>query len=130
VLDRHERQKLVIVEKYHHWRPNKRWAAFFDYGDHKMKSSSANILIVVGGCLIIAPLAFLYLSYRLIAQVLSELVVHGSQWDKVNFHPTPPEYYVPLCLIIGAICIGVGMFLSWRDRGNVSGAKPQSPNLS
>lgn len=107
-----------------------RSAAFFGYGGHKMKSSSANILIIVGGCLVIAPLAFLYLSYRLIAQLLSEAMTHGGQWDKVDFRPAPPEYYVPLCLILGAACIGVGVFLSWRGRGSDPGAEHQSLNLS
>jgi hypothetical protein len=79
-----------------------------------MKHSAANTLIVVGGCLVIAPLAFFYLSYRLSAQVLSEAIAHGSQWDKVNLRPAPPDYYVPTCLVLGALCIGVGVLSSWR----------------
>ncbi len=94
-----------------------------------MKSSSAKILIIVGGCLVIAPLAFLYFTYRLSAQVLSDAIAHGSQWDNVNFHPVPPEYYTPVCLLLGALCIGAGMLLSWRDGNTVSAAEPLGLNL-
>jgi formate hydrogenlyase subunit 3/multisubunit Na+/H+ antiporter MnhD subunit len=95
-----------------------------------MKSSSANTLIVVGGCLVIAPLAFLYFSYRLAAQVLSVAIAHEPPWDKVNFHPTLPEYYVPACLILGALCIGIGVFLSWAARRERAASEPLSLNLS
>jgi hypothetical protein len=95
-----------------------------------MRFSSANTLIVVGGCLVMAPLAFLYFSYRLGAQVLSEAIAHETQWDKVNFHPMLPEYYVPACLILGALCIGIGVFLSWQARRERSESEPLSLNLS
>jgi hypothetical protein len=84
-------------------------------------------MIIVGGCLIIAPLAFLYFSYRLIAQLLSEALAHGTQWDKVTFRPEPPEYYVPVCLILGGLCIGVGVLLAWRNKVGVSQSEP--PNI-
>ncbi len=95
-----------------------------------MRLSSANTLIIVGGGLIIAPLAFLYLSYRLITRLLSEAMTHGRPWDKVDFRPAPPEYYVPACLILGALCIGIGVALSWRDSGGASQSEPQSLNLN
>ncbi len=95
-----------------------------------MKSSTPNILIIVGGCLIIAPLAFLYLSYRLVVEMFSQAFAHGKQWDKVYLHPIPPEYYVPVCLILGALCIGIGVTLAWRERGQTSPSEFQSLNLS
>lgn len=77
-----------------------------------MKFSTANILIIVGGCLILAPLAFLYLCYRLASQVLSEAISHGLQWEKVNLHPLPPDYYVSIWIITGLLCIGIGVYLA------------------
>lgn len=95
-----------------------------------MKSSSSNILLIIGGCLIVAPLAFIYLSYRLSAQVLAEAMAHGRQWDKVDFHPAPPEYYFPVCLLLGVLCIGIGVFLSQQDRNRASVSAHTGLNLS
>jgi hypothetical protein len=79
-----------------------------------MKSSPANILIIVGGCLVAAPLAFLYMSYRLTTQMLSEAMAHGFEAQHAHIDPFPPGYYMPSCLILGALCICVGALLSWH----------------
>ena len=83
-----------------------------------MKSSSC-ILFLVGGGIIVAPMAFLYLTYRLSAQTLLEAIDKGRDWDKVNFHPIPPEYYFPVCLLIGFLCIGSGVVLAFREPGSI-----------
>src|ERR1700753_3851580 len=88
----------------------------FYNGGHLMKSSPANILIIVGGCLVIAPLAFLYMSYCLLTRLLSEAMDRGFGPADVHLRPFPPEYYVPACLILGTLCLCVGALLSWQDR--------------
>lgn len=92
-----------------------------------MKSPTANLLIIVGGCLIVAPLVFLYFSYRLAAHAFSVALAHGKQWDKVTVYPLPPEYYVPACLIFGVLCIGVGALLS--RQAEFGGAQPETLRL-
>ena len=83
-----------------------------------MKSSWANALIIVGGCLVVTPLAFLYMSYRLIAQMLSEAVAHGIE-PRASLSPMLPGYYVPACLLLGTFCIGVGVLLTWKGKRHV-----------
>ena len=79
--------------------------------------STANTLLIVGGGIVLAPLAYMYLCNRLIAQTLVAIAQHSPGNDaNVNFKPGLPEYYVPICLLIGATCIGVGILLARRSR--------------
>lgn len=80
-----------------------------------MKSSSAKILIIVGGCLVVAPMVFLYMSYQLLANAQKDTWNHGRSYTDFKFTPSLPEYYVPLCLLIGVVCIALGAYISWQE---------------
>lgn len=95
-----------------------------------MKSSTANVLIIVGGCLIVAPLAFLYMSYRLITQMIFEAMARGVEAPHAHLDPPPPGYYVPICLILGALCIGVGVLLHWKEKRYVYPVETSAIDLS
>lgn len=77
-----------------------------------MKRFFPGTLVITGGALVIAPLIYRYLVYRLIAQVLIE----RADSDKIKFGSSLPEYYIPVCLAIGLICIGVGIVFEIKDR--------------
>ena len=76
--------------------------------------NTANVLIVAGGLIVLSPFAFLYFTYRLAAQAVYAAIEQGQLDYKVNFKPNPPEYYIPLCLMLGLACIVAGVFFAWR----------------
>lgn len=79
--------------------------------------ATANTLIAVGGCVILGPLVYTYLCYRLVAQTMAVRIPYRPESGQINFTGIVlPDYYVPLCLLIGALCIGVGISSAWRSR--------------
>ena len=70
-----------------------------------MKNFTPNLLIVTGGMLIVSPFVYLYLVYRLSSTTMLDGIAAGRVWDKVTFNPPLPEYYVPLVLVVGILCI-------------------------
>jgi len=77
--------------------------------------NTANILIVIGGGLVLIPFAYLYFSHRLVSQILSELIVRGQTNPTVDLTPILPNYYIPVCLLLGIACIGIGIFFAGRE---------------
>ena len=77
---------------------------------------TANTLIVVGGSLVLAPLMYTYLCYRLLAQTAAVRISYRPESGHITLDwPILPDYYVPLCLLIGTMCMGGGIFLAWRS---------------
>ena len=60
-------------------------------------------------------MVFLYQSYELAANTLKESWNHGIEATKYTFTPALPEYYIPVCLLIGGLCLGIGVCLIWKE---------------
>ena len=71
-------------------------------------------LITVGGCLVLGPVIYTYLVYKLGAETAAQIVTSGK--FHIEFPPVLPEYYIPACLTIGILCIACGTLLGWRNR--------------
>lgn len=77
-----------------------------------MKRFFSTTLVITGGVLVVAPLIYRYLLYSLASQVIME----RGDIDKFKFTGDVPEYYFPACLVIGLICIGLGIGFEIKDR--------------
>ena len=81
--------------------------------------NTGNILIVTGSLFILSPFAYVYFTNRLVAQALYPAIERGELDYKIKFNQSLPEYYIPICLILGLACIGIGVFSAWRgDKKN------------
>jgi cytochrome bd-type quinol oxidase subunit 2 len=76
--------------------------------------NTANVLIVTGGIIILTPFAYLYFTYRLTSHALYAAIEQGQLDYKVNLKPVLPEYYIPICLMLGVACLATGVFFAWR----------------
>lgn len=76
-----------------------------------MKRFFSSTLVITGGVLVVAPLIYQYLIYRL----LTEAMIKQGFTD-LSFNKGLPYYYLPACLVIGAICIGLGIVFEIKDR--------------
>ncbi|HEX8251290.1 MAG TPA: hypothetical protein VF599_24165 [Pyrinomonadaceae bacterium] len=77
-----------------------------------MKRFFPSTLVIVGGILVVAPIIYKYLLYRLLTHILIE----RADLESFNFNSNLPKYYLPACLVIGTICIGLGIVFEIKDR--------------
>jgi hypothetical protein len=77
-----------------------------------MKRFFSNTLVITGGVLVVAPLIYIHLAYSLTAQIF----INRADINDFKFTGHLPDYYFPACLLIGAICIGLGIVFEIKDR--------------
>lgn len=76
-----------------------------------MKRFFSSTLVITGAVLVVAPLIYKYLIYRLMIEIMTK-----RNFTEFSFDSNLPDYYYAVCLLIGVICIVLGVVFEIKDR--------------